>query len=83
MIGGMVEDPDEIPMAVLEGLMKYNNPVRAVRKAAGMSVASLAELTGLPIHRIEQFERGGATPRDDEAFVIGAATGVPSDIFIE
>jgi transcriptional regulator with XRE-family HTH domain len=48
-----------------------------------MSVASLAELTGLPVNRIEQFERGGATPRDDEAFVIGAATGVPTEIFVE
>jgi hypothetical protein len=48
-----------------------------------MSVALLAELTGLPVDRVKQFESGEAAPRDDEAFVIGAATGVPSNIFHE
>jgi ribosome-binding protein aMBF1 (putative translation factor) len=50
-------------MAVLDVLLRLGIHVKAAREAAGMSVAPLAELTGMPVDRVKQFESGDATPR--------------------
>jgi hypothetical protein len=56
----MTDDPEELPMAVLHGLIQHGTPVNAAREAAGITIAALAELTGLPVDRIEQ---SSAAPR--------------------
>jgi transcriptional regulator with XRE-family HTH domain len=79
----MTEEPEEIPMAVLEALLHHGIPVRAAREAAGLSVESLSAQSRVSAYRIEAFESGEATPTPEEAEAISKATGVPADIFAE
>jgi hypothetical protein len=79
----MTEDHEELPSAVLEGLMHHGIPVKAAREAVGMTITGLQLTTAIDIDRIEAFEADKATPTEAEAARIAKATGVPADIFVE
>jgi ribosome-binding protein aMBF1 (putative translation factor) len=79
----VTDDLDEIPKAVLDGLMDHGIPVKAAREAAGMDIADLHFSTGIDVDRLEAFETGAATPTGVEAGRIATATGIPAAIFIE
>jgi ribosome-binding protein aMBF1 (putative translation factor) len=76
-------DDEEIPAAVLEGLMHHGIPVRAAREAVGLTIAGLQLTTAIDIDRLVAFEAGKATPTEAEAARIAKATGVPAEMFAE
>ena len=78
----MGDDPDAIPLTLLEQVVDHGLRVRAAREAAKLTIFELAEQTGIPVYRLAAFEAGRASPGLAEAEVIGQATGIPADLFV-
>lgn len=62
--------------------MKIANRLKRLREEAGLTQAGLAEVSGVPIGSIRNYEQGHREPLWDTAFKLAKALGVGVEAFV-
>ncbi len=61
---------------------KFAECMRQNMKSSGLDIAALAELTGISVARLKEYESGKFSARSDEIFAIGKALDVPPAVLM-